>query len=82
MGAVMSRSPAEVFADLSDALTRMTALNLQMQTVRIGEDAALITAWDAQADRAMAAHGELVMQEDALRDIAAMLDATYGGVPS
>lgn len=78
----MNRSPAQAFADMSDALTRMTTLNLQMQADRIGEDAALITAWDAQADRAMAAHGELVINQDALRDIAALLDATYGGVPS
>ncbi|MBU0780047.1 MAG: hypothetical protein KKC72_08400 [Alphaproteobacteria bacterium] len=78
----MMRSPAQAFADLSDALTRMTALNLDMQTDRVGQDAALITAWDAQADRAMAAHCELVINADALRDIEAMLAVTYGGVPS
>jgi hypothetical protein len=78
----MIRSPAQAFADLSDALTRMTALNLDMQTDRVGEDATLITAWDAQADRAMAAHRELVINADALHDIEAMLAVTYGGVPS
>ena len=78
----MSRSPAQAFADLSDALTRMTALNLQMQTDQFGKDASLITAWDAQADRAMAAHDDLIIHEDAMRDIVALLDATYAGVPS
>ena len=78
----MSRSPAQAFADLSDALTRMTALNLQLQTDHAGEDASLIAAWDAQADRAMAAHDDLIIHEDAMRDIVALLDATYAGVPS
>lgn len=78
----MTRSPAQAFADLSDALTRMTALNLQMQADPFCGDVDLVTLWDAQADRAMAAHGELVIQAEALHDIEAMLDATYGGVPS
>jgi len=37
---------------------------------------------DDQANLAMAAFSELVQQEDALRDIEALLAATYDGVPS
>lgn len=75
----MNRSPAQAYADLSDAMTRMTALNLQLQT---DVDHALLTAFDAQVDRAMEAFQELSIQQDALRDIEALLSVTYGGVPS
>ena len=77
----MNRTPQAIFADLMDALTRMTVLNAEMQTAPV-EDVDLVTKWDAQADRAMAAHAEFVIQADALSDIEALLETTYGGVPS
>lgn len=75
----MSRSPVQSFTDLTAALTSMCELHDQMQTDDQGQDRNLITRWDAQADRAMVAFQELVVKEDALRDITALLAATYGG---
>lgn len=75
----MSRSPVQSFADLSAALTSMCELHDQMQTDDQGQDRNLITRWGAQADRAMVAFQELVVKDDALRDITALLVATYGG---
>lgn len=75
----MIRSPVQSFADLTSALTAMCELHEQMQTDEHGQDRNLITLWDAQADRAMVAFQELVVKDEALRDIAALLVATYGG---
>ena len=74
----MSRSPVQSFADLTSALTAMCELHDQMQTDDQGQDRNLITRWDAQADRAMVAFQELVVKDEALRDITALLVATYG----
>ena len=77
----MSRSPQQAFADLSAALTEMVSLQQQMQSEKEDTDNNLITLWDAQADRAMGAWGELINQQDALRDIKGLLNVTYGGAP-
>lgn len=75
----MTRSTVQSFADLTAALTSMCELHEQMQTDEHGQDRNLVTLWDAQADRAMAAFQELVLKDDALRDITALLAASYGG---
>ena len=77
----MSRSPVQSFADLTAALTAMCELHEQMQSDEHGHDRNLITLWDAQADRAMVTFQELAMKDDALRDITALLTATYGEEP-
>lgn len=75
----MSGSPVQSFSDLTTALAAMCDLHDQMQADSDGKDQSLVTRWDAQADRAMVAFRELSQKEDALRDMQALLVATYGG---
>ncbi|MBM1816232.1 hypothetical protein [Pseudosulfitobacter pseudonitzschiae] len=77
----MSRSPVQSFADLKDALTQMVSLDSQMEDDKLNEEVGLVNEWDDQANRAMAAFSELMLQEDALRDIEALIATTYGGEP-
>ena len=78
----MSRSPVQAFAALKAALTQMVSLNDAMDDDTLGQEVGLVNKWDDQANLAMSAFSELVQQEDALRDIEALLAATYDGVPS
>lgn len=76
----MRRSPVQAFADLKGAMTRMIMLNNYMSVDQNGEGSGLVTLRDAQADIAMQAFADLVLQEEALGDIEQLLEATYGGV--
>ncbi|MBM2295048.1 hypothetical protein JQX09_24315 [Sulfitobacter pseudonitzschiae] len=77
----MSRSPVQSFAELKDALAQMVSLDSQMEDDKLNEEVGLVNEWDDQANRAMAAFSELMLQEDALRDIEALVATTYGGEP-
>ncbi|MEL6639745.1 MAG: hypothetical protein AAFN63_11350 [Pseudomonadota bacterium] len=76
-------TPVTAFADLMDALTRMTALEESMQVDPDGTSwSDALAHFDKQVDRAIAAHSWLVQHGDALRDITDLLDFIYdGGAP-
>jgi 2-methylisocitrate lyase-like PEP mutase family enzyme len=75
----MMPTPATAFSDLDDALTRITAL---LDMVNRGcEPGFVAQQLEDQIFRAVQAHSTLLTASDAIAEIKAFLQNTYGGQP-